>query len=164
MTIITNCLLKRISSATGKNYFTIFLFVCLTAFQTTSSAQTVKGTVTDETGKPVQYASVVVKNTSRGTTTDNNGMFSITASPGDVLVISSLGYATKEITVGNESDLSISIISTNSQLNEVVVVGYGTQKRTSVTGAISTVDSKTINVFLWPACSRPCRAACPASR
>ena len=117
MTIITNCLLKRISSATGKNYFTIFLFVCLTAFQTTGSAQTVNGTVTDETGKPVSYASVVIKNTQKGTTTDNNGMFSIAASPGDVLVVSSLGHATKEIKVASENNLSISLISTNSQLS-----------------------------------------------
>jgi len=147
MTIITNCLLKRISSATGKNYFIIFLFVCLTAFQTTGSAQTVNGTVTDETGKPVSYASVVIKNTQKGTTTDNNGMFSIAVSPGDILVVSSLGHATKEITVANESNLSISLISSNSQLSEVVVVGYGTQKRTSVTGAISSVDSKTVNAL-----------------
>ena len=146
MTIInSNCLFKKISSVRGKTYFTVFLFLFCTAFQTIGYAQTVQGTVTDAAGKPIEAASVVIKKTSKGTVTDKNGVFSISASPGSVLVISSLGFEPKEMTVGNEKNLAISLASTNSELNTVVVTGYGTQKRTAVTGAISTVNSKTIN-------------------
>jgi TonB-linked SusC/RagA family outer membrane protein len=140
-------LLKKISSEAGKIFFTFFLFVFLTAFQTNGSAQTVRGTITDETGRPVPFASVVVKKTTRGTTTDKDGMFSISAAPGDVLVITSLGFTAREVTVGNDNNINILLIATNAKLNEVVVVGYGTQKRTSVTGAISSVDSKTVNAL-----------------
>ena len=146
MTIInSNCLFKKISSVRGKTYFTVFLFLFCTAFQTIGYAQTVQGTVADAAGKPIEAASVVIKKTSKGTVTDKNGVFSISASPGSVLVISSLGFEPKEMTVGNEKNLAISLASTNSELNTVVVTGYGTQKRTAVTGAISTVNSKTIN-------------------
>ena len=87
------------------------------------------GKVTDEAGKPVPSASVLIKGTSRGTTTDENGSFLLAASSGDVLVISSLGFANKEITLGNEDNLTISLISTNAQLEQIIVVGYGTQSR-----------------------------------
>src|SRR5665213_3035235 len=145
MTIINqNRLFKKISSIGGKNYLAVAFFLFCTAFQTTV-AQTVHGTVTSETGTPIQAASVEIKNTSRGTTTDKNGSFTISASPGDVLVISSLGYLNKELTLGEEKTVNISLLQTNSQLNEVVVTGYGTQKRVNVTGAISTVSGKVIN-------------------
>jgi TonB-linked SusC/RagA family outer membrane protein len=142
---IPNRLFKKISSAGRKNYFAFFLFIFCAAFQTTGNAQTLQGTVTDEAGKPVQAASVVIKKTLKGTTTDKNGVFSISASPGDVLVITSLGFAGKEITVGNESNVVVSLAPSNSELTEVVVTGYGTQKRAAVTGAISTISNKTIN-------------------
>src|SRR5665213_420177 len=145
MTIINqNRLFKKISSIGGKNYLAVAFFLFCTAFQTTV-AQTVHGTVTSETGTPIQAASVEIKNTSRGTTTDKNGSFTISASPGDVLVISSLGYLNKELTLGEEKMVNVSLLQTNSQLNEIVVTGYGSQKRTAVTGAISTVSGKVIN-------------------
>ena len=141
---IQNRLFKKISSIAGKNYLAVAFFLFCTAFQTTV-AQIVHGTVTTETGTPLQAASVEIKNTSRGTTTDKNGSFTISASPGDVLVISSLGYLNKELTLGEEKTLNVSLLQTNSQLNEIVVTGYGTQKRTAVTGAISTVTGKVLN-------------------
>ncbi len=145
MTIINqNRLFKKISSIGGKNYLAVAFFLFCTAFQTTV-AQTFHGTVTSETGTPIQAASVEIKNTSRGTTTDKNGSFTISASPGDVLVISSLGYLNKELTLGEEKTVNVSLLQTNSQLNEVVVTGYGSQKRTAVTGAISTVTGKVLN-------------------
>lgn len=128
-----------------KQVFTILAFIFFSAFQTNANAQTVQGKVTDETGKPVPAASVTVKGTSRGTTTNDNGSFSISAASSDVLVISSVGFTTQEVAVGNQSNISISLTSTNSQLEQVIVVGYGTQKRTNVTGAISTVNNKTLN-------------------
>src|SRR6185312_2356626 len=143
--IIQNQLFKKISSIAGKNYLAVAFFLFCTALQTTTVAQTVHGTVTSETGTAIQAASVTVNKTSRGTITDKDGRFTISASSGDILTVSSLGFTSKEVTLHGESDIAISLIATNSQLNEVVVVGYGTQKRTDVTGAISTVSSKVIN-------------------
>jgi TonB-linked SusC/RagA family outer membrane protein len=110
----------------------------------TSTAQTIRGTVTDQTGKPLSSASVVIQKTSKGTVTDKDGAFTISASQGDVLVVSSLGFATKEVTV-NGDNLAITLATMNAELTEVVVTGYGTQRRTAVTGAISTVSGKVIN-------------------
>lgn len=135
---------RKFSSLAGRHSLTFFLIVFCSAFQLTSQAQTVKGTVTDESGKTIQAASVIIKGTSKGTVTSQNGTFSITASPGDVLVVSSLGYITKEVTLNDETDVTVTLAPTNSELSAVVVVGYGTQKRTAVTGAISTVSAKTI--------------------
>jgi TonB-linked SusC/RagA family outer membrane protein len=120
-------------------------FFCL-GFALTLHAQTnVQGRVTDESGKPVQSASVTVKGTTRGTTTNENGMFTISASPKDVLIISFVGLANKEIKVGNQSDMTVSLSPVNAQFEEVIVIGYGTTKHASVTGAISTVNNKTLN-------------------
>ena len=141
---IQNRLFKKFSSAAGKHSLAIFMFLFCTAFQTISNAQTVHGTVTDETGKSIQAASVTIQKTTKGTITDKNGTFTISASSGDILIVSSLGFVTKEITLGDESNVTISLVSANSQLSEVVVTGYGTQKRTAVTGAISTVTGKVI--------------------
>jgi len=146
MTIsISNQLTKHLFSVVRKHALSIFLFIFCAAFQTTAKAQTVKGTVTDESGKPVPAASVTVKGTSNGTITDENGMFTIAATSQNTLVISSVGFVNKEVKVGNETSLAVSLIATNQQLSEVIVVGYGTQKRTAVTGAISTVNNKTLN-------------------
>jgi len=121
---------------------------CLTLLWVTcvgAQTSTVRGKVTDETGKPISSASVVIKGTNKGTTTDENGVFNISASPGKVLVIGYVGYANKEITVGGENDITVTLAASNAQLDQVVVVGYGTQKRTAVTGAVSSVNNKTLN-------------------
>ena len=143
--IIQNRLLKKFSSLAGKSFFFIFFFIFCSAFQTTSYAQSVHGTVTDQTGKPLSDASVVIQKKAKGTITDKDGAFTIAASPGEVLVVSSLGFATKEVTVMNGDNITISLTATNTELNEVVVTGYGSQKRTAVTGAISTVSGKVLN-------------------
>ncbi|PWU02574.1 MAG: SusC/RagA family TonB-linked outer membrane protein [Bacteroidetes bacterium] len=124
--------------------FTLLIFCG--SFALSANAQTnVQGRVFDESGKPVQAASVTVKGTTRGTTTTENGAFSIAASPKDVLVISYVGFANQEIKVGNQTNITVSLAPSTSQFEEVIVIGYGTQKHTSVTGAISTVNSKTLN-------------------
>lgn len=143
---ISKRLTRHLFSAVRKHALTILLFIFCSAFQTIANAQTtVRGTVTDESGKPVPSASVTVKGTSRGAISDANGVFSISASPDDILVISSIGFGDKEVKVGNETSFAVSLIATNLQLSEVIVVGYGTQKRTSVTGAVSSVNNKTLN-------------------
>jgi len=91
--------------------------------------QTISGSVKDDGGNPIVGATVLVKGTTRATGTDANGEFSITANNGDVIVIRNLGYLTQEITVSNAQNINISLAPDNANIDEVVVVGYGTQKR-----------------------------------
>ena len=118
------------------------LFLCLALVSNMAQAQDihVKGTVTDEKGLPAANATVAIKNSKTGVTTDANGAFSIDVpSQQTVLQISFLGYQTQEIVVGNKTNLSVNLAVSSSQLNDVVVVGYGTQKRVTVTGAVAVV-------------------------
>jgi len=141
--IIHNRFIQQLFSLPGKRAFAILLFC--TAFTLITHAQTtVQGKVVDETGKPVPSASVTIKGTTRGTTSDENGNFNLSVSPSDQLVISSVGFITKEVKVGGGGNITVSLSSTSSELSDVIVVGYGTQRRTAVTGAISTVSGKTI--------------------
>ncbi|MBS1604007.1 MAG: TonB-dependent receptor [Bacteroidetes bacterium] len=99
----------------------------------------ITGTVIDQDGKPVADASVAVKGGSRGMKTNTDGGFRIDVSDDDVLVISAIGYSTVEVPVKGQTALSVVLKTTNKKLDEVVVVGYGTQKRRDLTGAISSV-------------------------
>ena len=104
---------------------------------------TVRGTVNDDKGAPIVNASVLVKGTTTGATTDANGTFSISVpSSKSVLVVSNIGYTSKEVVVGNNTSLTIDLAPSVSSLNEVVVVGYGTQKKVTVTGAVAQVSGK----------------------
>lgn len=106
---------------------------------------TVTGKVTDETGTPLPGANVLEKGTTNGTTTDANGDFSLTVKDEkSVLVISFIGYSSKEILVGTQTQFPISIESDISTLGEVVVVGYGSQKKINVTGSVASVDNKAL--------------------
>lgn len=105
----------------------------------------IKGTVLDETGAPLPGAAILVKGTTSGTITDLNGAFSLDVAADAVLVVSYLGYAPKEISVNGKNELRIQLDPESSQLNEIVVVGYGTQKRSDVTGAIGSVKSEGFN-------------------
>ena len=104
----------------------------------------ITGTVVDASG-PVIGASVVEKGKSgNGVITDFDGNFSLTVSPGATLVISYIGYETQEVKVGNQSTLNITLQEDNAQLEEVVVVGYGTMKKKLVTGATVQVKGEDI--------------------
>jgi TonB-dependent starch-binding outer membrane protein SusC len=111
------------------------LFVFLISTNSFAQTTTVKGTVVSQrTAEPVSGASVTVKNTSRTAVADIAGKFSINASAGEVLVISSIGYTTQEATVGS-GELRILLQESDNQLENIVVIGYGTQKKKLVTGA-----------------------------
>lgn len=100
----------------------------------------IKGKVTDEKGLPLAGASVLVKGSQTGTNTDMNGEFTITVPDEEaVLVISSIGYQTQEVPVAGKTTLSIAMIASAGQLSDIVVVGYGTQKKVTVTGAVAQV-------------------------
>ena len=121
--------------------------VCTVLMYQVSYAQSkvVSGKVSDASG-PLPGVSVIVKGTETGTSTDASGSFSISAPENATLVISFIGYEKQEIKVGNRTSINVSLVSDNTALSEVVVVGvgYGTQKRKDLTGAISSVSAATI--------------------
>jgi TonB-linked SusC/RagA family outer membrane protein len=102
----------------------------------------VNGVVTDKNGEPVIGASVVIKNSLRGTVTDVNGTFSLEASDQAVLKISYIGYTDLEVKADTEKRMRIILEESDNTLDEVVVVGFGTQKKVNLTGAVSTVNAK----------------------
>jgi len=109
-------------------------------------AQQVSGTVTEaESGAPLPGATVLVKGTSNGTTTDFDGLFQLSGVSGDAtLVVSYIGFETQEIALNNATNLTITLSSASDALDEVVVIGYGTQRKKEVTGAVSVLGSKAI--------------------
>ena len=109
---------------------------------TLANAQTITGTVSAE-GEPLPGASVSIKGTSKGSTTDFDGKYSINVSLGATLVFSYVGYATKEVVVGNQKTINLSLDPDN-QLDEIVVIGYGTQRKSDLTGSVSTIKAESI--------------------
>ena len=110
-----------------------------------SQASTIKGVVKDSSGTPLQGASVMVKEVrGAGTQTNGAGEFSLQASQGQTLVISSIGFASTEMKVGNQTFVEILLIPSLSAGEDVVVVGYATQRKANVTGSVSSVGSKLI--------------------
>lgn len=105
--------------------------------------QTVTGLILDGQGVPLPGASIVEKGTTNGVAADFDGNFSITVSgPNSVLVFSSIGFAKQEITVGSQTNITVTMKEDAQSLDEVVIVGYGTQKKSNVTGAISTLGGE----------------------
>ncbi len=103
----------------------------------------VSGRVTDEQAGPLPNATVLVKGTSNGTTTNDNGEFSINVpNTTSVLIISAVGFQSQEITVGNQTHIEVALLSGASDLDAVVVVGYATQKKVTVTGSVASVQGK----------------------
>lgn len=130
----------------------LFLFFCLCIFgpvihaqdPTKAGAITATGVVVDEQGVPVVGAGVFVAGTSQGTVTDLDGHYTLAGvKPNDVLVISSVGFETQEAAYGNASRIVLKVAA--NYLDDVVVVGYGSQKRYSLAGAVSTVESDDID-------------------
>lgn len=114
--------------------------------QTSSSQQkkTITGTIVDPSGMPVIGANVMVKGTTNGTITDMDGKFSLEVPKESMLVVSYIGYANQEIKVSNQTNLSIALKEDAEALDELVVVGYGTQKKVNLTGAVSMVESEVL--------------------
>ena len=106
-------------------------------------AQSVSGIVSDsETKEPIPFVTVALKNTTSGAQTDLEGYYSVLAKAGDILVFSCIGYNTQEIALKNMATLDIALVSTATDMKELVVVGYGTQKKSQVTGAIASITNK----------------------
>lgn len=105
---------------------------------------TVQGNVTDSTGKPLQGVSVLIKGSSAGTITDEKGSFQMNAKVGDVLQFSFIGYETKEVVVGNNSNIHVTLKTKAADLGDVVIIGYGTTTRQKLIGAVDQVNAKNI--------------------
>jgi TonB-dependent starch-binding outer membrane protein SusC len=126
-----------------KKRLTLFVVILLTSF-TFAQAQTsaVNGIVKDDQGLSLPGATVKLKGASTGTETDVNGKYSINVPGNGILVFSFIGFDTQEQAVNNRTVINVSLFAANRQLNQVVVVGYGTQKKSDLTSAISTVSVK----------------------
>jgi len=124
-----------------KQLLKLFLCPLFLLLSTWAMAQktTVTGHVTDEKGQPLPGVSIVIKSSKSGTVTDVNGKYTLNVNSNDVLEFSMIGFIKQESPVNNQSVINVTLIETPEALNEVVVVGYGTQKRKDVTGSISSV-------------------------
>ena len=116
------------------------MFFVLLSYHLYAQTSQVTGTVRDSAGGPLAGATVKVKGSNVGTATSNEGAFTIAAGSNDELIVSAVGYETKDIPVGGQSDITVSMRPMFNTLNDVVVVGYGTQRKKDLTGSIATVN------------------------
>ena len=127
-----------------KKQLTNFLFLLFMALPWVALAQdlTLTGTVKDQDGKPIEVAMVGIKNTSTLAYTDAEGKFTLKYGPNSILVVSAIGYDKQEIALTNQRTLDIILTGGNASLDELVVVGYGTQRKGDVTSSVSSVKSE----------------------
>jgi TonB-dependent starch-binding outer membrane protein SusC len=118
----------------------LFLLQLMLSKTALGQTLTVKGKVLTEAGSPVEGASVLQKGTTNGTVSDNSGVFSISVPTGATLVISAVGYGDREVTVKDSRELTVQLTLSDKSLSEVVVIGYGTQRKIDVTGAVASVN------------------------
>ena len=104
-----------------------------------AQGKTITGKVTNDAGNPVAGATIQVKGTTVGTTTDNSGNYSITAAKGAVLVISNVGFLDREIVVGDNATINVLMSTSARDMSEVIVVGYGSQRKEAVTGSVASI-------------------------
>ena len=122
-----------------------FLFLVLCSGQLLAQTKTISGKLTSsEDGAPLPGVNIIVKGSTTGATSDADGNFSISVAESDVLVVSFIGFLTKEIPVGTQTSITITMEPDNKQLNEVVVVGYGTQEKRYLTGNIAQISSASL--------------------
>lgn len=128
-----------------KNYFMGFVLVLFGITTAFSQEKTISGTVLDDSGIPLPGATVLVKGTARGTSTDFDGLYSIKANRGSNLVFSFVGYKTTEVIVGSSDTINVSLELDNA-LDEVVVVAYGTTTKEAFTGSASVVSAEDLDL------------------
>ena len=127
-----------------KHVSMLFLALVLAVFPALGQSRAVKGSVLDETDAPVAGAFVTVKGETRGVMTDGVGRFEINVKPSDVLIVSFLGYEDEEVPVRDQQELLVKLVPQANQLEEVVMVAYGAQKKASVIGSITSVDAEVL--------------------
>jgi len=122
----------------------MFLLLAFLSFGAFAQNKKVAGKITDKpTGQGIPGASVIIKGGTTGTTTNANGEFSVAVKDDNsILLISSVGYQSQEIKVGNQSDINVTLAEDVANLSEVIVTGYGTQTKRDITGAVATIQAK----------------------
>jgi len=133
---------KLFSTLNPKIVACVAFFVFALSSVTYGQEKTVTGTVSDPSGTPLMGVSIIEKDTQNGTSTDFDGNFSISVSSEATLNFSYVGYLTKAVLVGGQSNMQITLDEDSESLDEVIVVGYGTQKKSDVTGAVGQVKSE----------------------
>ena len=125
----------------------IMVVMLLVNIQLFAQNSTITGNITDADGLPVAGANIIVVNTTRGTQSDFDGNYSINAASGETLRFSYLGFTTRDIVVGNQPTIDVVMIEDASKLDEVVVIGYGAQKKSDITGSVASVKTEDLNAF-----------------
>lgn len=134
-----------IKSISARGLFTLLALIMSISLHAQNA--TVKGVIVDETDTPLIGATVQVKGTATGSITDFDGNYTIKANKGAVITFSYIGYKTQEIKFTGQSPLNVKMIPDNQTLDEVVVVGYGTMKRSDLTGSVASIAAKDVEGF-----------------
>jgi len=145
--------LDNLSTQLGLNYSQKGSYIVLSSHKVKETSipvvaqqkKTITGVVTDDLGEPIIGANVIEKGTTNGIITDINGKFTLDIAPGAVIQFSYIGYNTQEVKVGNQSTLAIQLVEDTQALSEVVVVGYGIQRKVTTTGAVTKLEGDEIN-------------------
>lgn len=142
--------LDKILSGTGINYELEGTHIILTTeaikdLHAQQQAKTVTGTVTDVSGEPIIGANIRIKGTTTGTITDIDGNFSIEAEPQSVIEVSYIGYLTQETVINNQKSIRFLLKEDRKTLDEVVVIGYGVQKKADLTGSVANINTEKLN-------------------
>ncbi|SIS85616.1 TonB-linked outer membrane protein, SusC/RagA family [Zobellia uliginosa] len=129
-----------------KTQLTLIALLCLNISLFAQDGYTLSGTVSDADNVPIPGVNVIIANTTKGTSTDFDGLFQINVSEGDILQFSYIGYVTQTIPITGQTELNITMAEDAKQLDEVVVIGYGgTQKKSHLTGSISKVVNENLD-------------------
>lgn len=145
--------LDNMSSQLGLSYSQKGSYIVLSSYKAKETSvpavaqqkKTITGVVTDDMGEPIIGANVIEKGTTNGIITDMDGKFTLEIAPGAIVQVSYIGYNTQEIKVGNQSTLAIKLVEDTQALSEVVVVGYGIQRKVTTTGAVSKLEGEDLN-------------------
>lgn len=123
-----------------------FLFFMLLSFIGNAQNKNISGNVTDPSSIPLPGVNVIVKGTNTGASTDFDGNYNISVAKGQTLVFTYIGFKAREVVVGGESNYNVILETDNAQLDEVVVVGYGTQKKSDITGAVASIAKERLDM------------------
>ncbi|WP_232424855.1 SusC/RagA family TonB-linked outer membrane protein [Algoriphagus resistens] len=142
-------LLKEIGKQTGLNFQQVNrnISMRLAPRKTVSNVDpqiNITGTVKDNLGNPLPGVTIIVEGSTSGTVSDIDGKYAISAVAEDVLVFSFIGFNQQKVTVGNQTEINVTMLEDEQALDEVVVVGYGTQRKEDVTGSVATVNEKSV--------------------
>lgn len=122
--------------------FILFITICFLGASSSFAQQVLNGTILDESGIPVPGVNVLVEGTKNGAVSDFDGLFSLQVNPEDIIIVSYLGYNTQKITVGNQRNIVVELKASAEQLDDVVIIGYGSVRQKDLTGSVTTLDAE----------------------